>query len=215
MSALSYRSSTTLWRRWTIATAIGELGGFAVPALVGVLATVLALSDMQRFLPLVIAGAGEGAALGIAQVYVLRHVLDQHDRRRWIGFTALAAALAWALGLLPSMLGNIALISVPIRIVSVLVLGSVFLVSIGGAQWLVLRHYVGHAGWWIAINALAWPLGVAVPVLSLSLIPDDSSPLVMTITGLLSGLGMGLVVGAITGGVLVRLLRHQRVAQLI
>jgi hypothetical protein len=54
-------------------------------------------------------------------------------------------------------------------------------------------------------NALAWPLGVAVPVLAISLAPDGTPLLAMIAIGLASGMMMGLVVGAITGLVLRRL----------
>ena len=32
----------------------------------------------------------------------------------------------------------------------------------GGVQWLVLRQYVRHAGWWVLVSALAWAAAWAV-----------------------------------------------------
>ncbi len=74
-----------------------------------------------------------------------------------------------------------------------------FLLSMGGAQWLVVRHHVTHAGWWIAANAVAWPIGVTVPVVGMTLIPDGAAAASMAAVGVLSGLLMGLIVGALTG----------------
>ena len=52
---------------------------------------------------LVGAGAVEGATLGAAQLAGMG--ARRPDPRKWIGATALGAALAWAIGLLPSTLG--------------------------------------------------------------------------------------------------------------
>jgi VIT1/CCC1 family predicted Fe2+/Mn2+ transporter len=84
--------------------------------------------------------------------------------------------------------------------------GMIFLCAIGGAQWWVLRRSVAHAGWWVLANAVAWPVGVAVSVVGMALLPDSTGALVMLVMGVICGLLMGAVVGAITGIALVRLL---------
>jgi hypothetical protein len=86
-------------------------------------------------------------------------------------------------------------------------LGILFLLSMGGAQWLALRRYVRRAGWWIAANAVAWPIGVAMPFITIGIIPDDSPVALMITAEIVGGVLMGVVVGAITGVVLVWLLR--------
>lgn len=60
---------------------------------------------------------------------------------------------------------------------------------VGVLQWLLLRHEVKAAGWWIVANTIAWPL---------SLIP-------------IMGTNLGLpVTGALTGLVLMWLLNHPK-----
>ncbi|HEY0602166.1 MAG TPA: hypothetical protein VGD58_04600 [Herpetosiphonaceae bacterium] len=203
------RQRIALWWRWTLATAAGELVGFAVPALIGVLAAMFSLSDRVRLVPLVLAGMGEGAILGLAQWLALRSILPKVAGRSWVGVTTLAAGLAWTIGLVPSTFADLQALSVPLRVTTFAMLGVVFLLSIGGAQWLILRRLIPRAGWWIPANAIAWPLGVAVPVLGLSLLPDTASVGTMLGIGIGCGMLMGLVVGAITGVVLLALL-HDR-----
>jgi hypothetical protein len=194
-----------IWLRWTIAVALGELVGFAIPALAGAIAMALILPDTAVTVAVVVAGVGEGAVLGLFQWLALRHSLPVSGRA-WIGATALAAGVAWVLGMALSALAQQDTLGIFPLIALATLLGVVFLLSMGGAQWVVLRHYVAHAGWWVVANAVAWPLGVAVPVVGMALVPDGASATIIAIVGVLCGLLMGVVVGAITGGVLARLL---------
>jgi hypothetical protein len=76
--------------------------------------------------------------------------------------------------------------------------------ALGGAvrgilQWLVLRGKVSRAGWWVLASTVGWALGMTVS----RVIPwgDDSDVLLpMVVTG--------AVMGAVTGGALVWLLRQ-------
>jgi|GEM_PF-4337060 len=61
-----------LWAGWTLATAAGELIGFAIPAAVGATVVAVGIADGPRFPLLVAAGVAEGAILGLAQWLVLR-----------------------------------------------------------------------------------------------------------------------------------------------
>ena len=65
----------------------------------------------------------------------------------------------------------------------------------------------------MAANAVAWPLGVAMPFILLALVPDASPFWVWAVAGIASGVLMGLIVGAMTGLVLVRLRRINRSRQ--
>ena len=91
--------------------------------------------------------------------------------------------------------------------IGAVVFGGGLLVSIGVPQWLVLRRHLRHAGWWVLANALAWSLGLAVPFVALALVPDAAPFWVWAATGIVSGLLMGLVVGALTGLALLWLMR--------
>ena len=78
---------------------------------------------------------------------------------------------------------------------------------LGLFQWLVLRHHVPRAGWWVLANALAWIAGLAVGIGGPSLFQDWSSMGAVIAMGTIIGLSMGGLVGAITGLALVWLLR--------
>lgn len=216
--AMLQQAVRDLWLWWVVATAVGELVGFAVPAIIGpaaawamrgMVGTSAAITVVGVA---VLAGSGEGAILGFAQGLILRRYIQNMAQWKWVLATAVAAALAWAIGMLPSTLQDVANIDITkvnliIFISAAVLLGIVFLLSIGFAQWLVLRRHVGKAGWWILANAIAWPVGVTVPAIGLSLVPDGSPMVVWIIVGIVSGALMGIVVGAITGTWLVWLLR--------
>jgi hypothetical protein len=197
----------SMWLRWTLATAAGELFGFAIPALAGAAAAWLAIGQVAMSGLLVVAGLGEGAVLGLAQWLALRPSLPNLPGRAWVLATALAAGIAWTLAMSLVTLGELNVLGRAALVMLALPFGIIFLCSIGGAQWWVLRRSVAHAGWWVLANAVAWPIGVAVPVVGMVLLPDTAGALTMLLVGVICGLLMGVVVGAITGFVLVRLLR--------
>jgi hypothetical protein len=206
MNALTMsQTGWSFWKRWVLAMTAGECAGFAIPAAVGMVAYVLRFPDWILFSLLIVAGILEGTVLGIAQWLILRHVIPTVPRRAWVLATALAAGFAWMLGLLASTVGSRLLDHVWLLVSGGIVLSSLFLVSMGGAQWLVLRHHIAGAERWIIASAIAWPLGVAVPVAALSLIPDGAPAAVLGVVGVFSGIGMGAVVGALTGFALVHM----------
>jgi hypothetical protein len=197
-----------LWQRWTLATALGELLGFAVPALVGPLALALNLDDLFFSIAVVIAGAFEGAILGSFQWWVLKRYLPNMTRFEWALATALAAVLAYSAAMVATNVGDLSRFNWLILALGASVLGVIFLLSMGFFQWLVLRRYLPHSGHWITANAIAWPLGVLIPVVGIMLVPDGSATLVFVVVGIGCGVLMGLVVGAITGWELITLWRN-------
>ena len=139
---------------------------------------------------------------------MLRGELVGFDRRSWV----LATALAASLGLLPSSLGDrLTDISLAVLIPASVVLGFALLLSLGVAQWWVLRRYVRPAALWIPANVIAWlvGLGLSVPLMSVLLTEETTTPAAIAI-GLGAGLVMGITVAAVTGGFLVRILRRSR-----
>lgn len=212
LTADALRAERTLWRRWVVATTLGELAGFTVPAAVGAIVYALDVHPATLFGSLVIAGAAEGALLGLAQAHVLGRELAGFDHPAWVGATALAAAFAWSLGLLPSSLGE-QIEDVPLVVVIPVgvVLGVVLLVSIGVAQWWVLRRYVPRSAVWIAANAVAWLVGLGLSVTLMSvLLTEDTAAAAAIAIGVGAGLVMGLTVAAGTGWSLVRILGRAR-----
>ena len=149
--------------------------------------------------------------LGWGQASVLRRALPGLPGRRWIVATAIAAVIAYMLGLVPSTFhDSITSWPMPIIVAGAVVLGTALLASIGTAQWLILRHHVAGAGQWIAATALAWAvglgvfLGFATPLWQ----PGQPTGLVVLI-GVGGGLLMAATTSAITGLALRRLLGRQ------
>jgi hypothetical protein len=108
--------------------------------------------------------------------------------------------------MLPSTISNVVATPTWFWIVFGLIGVPVFLLSIGGAQWFELRKHIDKAWIWIIANAIAWPLGVVIPVFGIQLVPDSSAVWVFVLAGITSGVLMGAAVGAITGLFLMKLL---------
>jgi hypothetical protein len=198
-----------LWRAWLGWVTAGEIAGFAIPALVGsVMATAPATAQLPGFLT---AGAAEGAILGYAQARVLRRALPGLSPLRWTVATSLGATLAWAAGMTPGYTWSyLEAAPLPVLVAGSVLLGSVLLFAIGVAQWLVLRHLLPRAGWWVPATAVAWLAGLAgfAAVSTPLWRPDQPWPLTAAV-GVLAGAVMAAVMAAVTGVALVRLLAGQ------
>ncbi|WP_457254230.1 hypothetical protein [Pedococcus sp. P5_B7] len=194
------------WVRWTVA---GELVGFVAPAVLGVVSAEW--SSRAAIPTMVAAGAVEGVMLGAAQAHALAPSIPGLRSARFAGLTALAAALAYVLGMLPSTLGA-RLVEAP-RVPVVLagtVAGAVLLASIGTAQWLELRRHVGKAWTWIATTAAAWLAGlVAFLLIATPLWHPGQRPAVVVLIGLVAAGAMATTVALVTGLALQRLLTHR------
>jgi hypothetical protein len=200
------------YRRWVVATTCGELAGFTNPAIVGATAASADVGQSVSMVLLVLAGVGEGTALGWAQSRMLRRELPELRTGGWIRATAAGAAVAWAIGMLPSTFSRQLLELWPPLLVALGALaGVVLLATIGFAQWLVLRRHVDRSGSWVVANALAWVAGLAVVFAAIGIAPGDS-PILIAVFGVLGGVGMGLTVGLVTGLFLVRLLDRAKPA---
>jgi hypothetical protein len=126
----------------------------------------------------------------------------------WTARTAAAAALAWAIGMAPNALVDVLPDLAPVvQVATAMAAGTVLLVSIGAAQWTVLRRHVPHAADWIGWTALGWLAGlvvflaVATPLWQ----PGQSAGLVFAV-GALAGCLMAATMAAVAGRGLVRLL---------
>ncbi len=198
-SDLASRDIRQSWFRWTTA---GEFAGFLAPALAG------ALTSSPQLL--VLAGVIEGAVLGAAQSVVLRRVDRTLQPRHWIGATALAAGCAWAIAML-AVHSSKQLNTLPLAAIVPLaaVAGTGVLLSLGIAQWFVLRGHFPNAHTWIWANALAWGAGLVVfTAFTTPLWQPDQSPELIALIGALGGLLMAATMAAITGTALARLVRR-------
>ena len=118
-----------------------------------------------------IARVTAGLLAGAVQSVVLVHRVPR--AWRWI----LATAIGWPAGV------AIALALAGTGVFAGLVIGA----ATGTAQWALLRREVEWAGWWIAISALAWAIG-------LSLAPSGDAVLLprVVLSGTLSSMMTGI-----------------------
>ncbi|MFH0768106.1 MAG: hypothetical protein V1932_00875 [Chloroflexota bacterium] len=211
-------SDKKYWLDWTIACGIGEFIGIAVAAGVGFL-VLGSIGESQttgyRILVIVImmlAGIIEGLVTGFFQWLVLRRKLLSMKTRNWLIPTALGAATAWALGMLPSVFflpevstsNNVepsGLQIVLLATVSGLILGAIF----GIFQWLELRRHVDKASRWVLANSSGWVIGLAIIYLGASIPSAETSLTIVILIGAISGLLAGFAVGAVTGLCLIQL----------
>lgn len=203
----------TLLRTWVWSVTVAECLGFSAPATAGaVSADWPALAAVGLLVP---AGAVEGAMLGWAQARLLRRVLVPFAAGRFVVATSVAAAFAYAVAMVPVVLGD-RLLRVPVPLLLLLgaLLGAMLLTSIGVAQWMVLRASVPRSASWIATTAGAWVVGllaftaVTTPLWQ----PGQQVPLVVAI-GLLGGVVMAAAVASVTGLGMLRLLSRARVSR--
>lgn len=185
-----------MWFWWVTA---GEFSGFTVPAVLGAVNSLPAL--------LVAAGLAEGAVLGWTQAHVLRRALPGFSVVRWTTATALAAGFAWAVAMSMSANGE-RLASWPVAVLVPLaaIAGMAVLLSIGSAQWLVLRHHVERAHRWIWATALAWGAGLVVFLaVATPLWQPGQGLLLRAVIGVVAGLLMAATMAAVTGAAITRL----------
>jgi uncharacterized integral membrane protein len=196
-----------LWRRWTITVGAGELAGFTAPAFAGAVLADASAGPGVTYVALLAAGAVEGWCLGYAQAWAVRDHIRALPRRAFAAATAAAAVLAYAVGMLPSSLGD-RLDSAPVAVLvaGAVVGGGLLLFSIGGAQWLVLRRIGLARWWWVAVTAAAWLAGLAVFMLVATPLWREGQPLAVTVlVGVFAGALMAAAVAGLTGLAAVRL----------
>ncbi|MDQ3854907.1 MAG: hypothetical protein M3281_00760, partial [Chloroflexota bacterium] len=140
---------------------------------------------------------------------VRRRYLPWLTRRAWATASAIGAAVCWALGmtigayLAPSSEPGPLAVTVAAGL-----LGAFAGALLGAAQWVVLRHHLPGAAWWIAANALGWVLGMVVAFGGMGLIPADVPIVLSAALGAGTGATMALSPAAATGFALAILLRR-------
>lgn len=114
----------------------------------GVLALSLA-GSMDDVVSAALGGLLAGAVIGAAQWLVLHHYLGIDAA--WILATASGLALGNAVGAVLTGAGT--------GINDLITIGAVAGISVGTAQWALLRERLRYAGFWVPVLAVAWPLG--------------------------------------------------------
>lgn len=129
---------------------------------------------------------------------MLANYIKGFNKSNWIKATAVGAGVAWLIGMLPSTFGDyVSSIPVWLLIPIGLVLSCLLLISIGAAQYFVLRNYVTNASKWIWINVIACLVGLIVVCGFIFAAPDG---FFWTLSfSLIGGFGMAFTMAIITG----------------
>lgn len=181
--------------RWILAVSSGEGLGFAIATTVAVLTIVGGIDGPARLAFVIIGGAFEGVALALGQYLGMRE--GRPVAWRWIGATALAAAIAWTLGMLPSTIGVD--LGSPVGLIAIGVGAIVLLGSIPVAQWLVLDR--AHTFRWVPVNAGAWAVSIAWTFAPSPFI-DERSPILLVVSlYVVAGILMAVTFACLTAGV--------------
>lgn len=158
----------------------------------------------------------EGVLVGYAQGAVLRQRLPSLPIRRWVRATAIGAGAAWILGMIPSTVAALSESSGasspppfegPLVYVAAAGMGLTLGVILGLPQWLQLRAYAKRSLRWVGANAIAWAAGMVIIFAGAGSTPANASVgLVIAIIAAVC-LFAGLVVGAVHGLILIRILK--------
>ncbi len=176
-----------------MAVTAGEAIGFAVAAAIAIGTVMVAMPEPWRHLVVIAGGSVEGALLGAAQIVGMG--ARRPEARAWIGSTAVGAAIAWSIGMLPSTVGLE--FAAPLGVLMIAVGALVLLASLPVVQWLTIRHRQ-HALRWIFVNMGAWAIAV-LWTFAPSPIVDESTPLgVLIAVYVVAGLLMAGTVAALT-----------------
>jgi hypothetical protein len=216
----------TLWLRWVVANALGEIFGLGGTFAVGVLVLIRlgnqpgVLIVLITFLIAVLSGAIEATIVGLAQWWAMRPWFPAITRRDWWWATLVGALAAYVLGYLPSTIMNLgeqaaqvqpaapAAATEPAQWIVLLLAAGMGLLTgavLSFAQWLALRKQVARAGWWIPANMLAWMVGMPVIFWGIDA-AQKGGPTWQALLLMVGVLGLaGALVGAIHGLCLVKL----------
>ena len=200
------RDLAGLRRDWTLAMVIGELIGFVAPAVTGATLAAIGAPDAVLVVGLTIAGLVEGAAIGTAQAVVLADHAPEVDRRAWVVATVIAAGFAWFVGMGGGALMGGTSVAPAVLLVLLVPVWTAALLSMGFAQWLVLRRTIPRSGRWVPVTSGAWLLGMMVPIVGLTAAPNAWPAWAHVVIAVASAVVMGLIVGLLTGHTLHRLL---------
>lgn len=182
---------------WIKACVFGELLGFVPPALVGAFLYWLAAPEALLVAGLVLAGCAEGAILGEFQSRVIKSAFPAVTR--WTAATAAAAGIAWLAGMGGS---SVVQAAGPLSLLAVVPAWIVGLLAMGVLQSRRLSAAV-DASAWIPRTTVAWLIGVAIPVVALSIVPNDAALAVHIAVAVVAAVAMGAIVGVIAAGTLV------------
>jgi hypothetical protein len=188
--------------RWVRYVVLGESLGFLLPVSGFALSAAFGLEGWSTWALLVLFGAGEGALLGLSQSLALLETSAEVPVGRWVGATAVAASVAWSIGMLPSTLGDVGVAidwGAPLTWVIVGVAGLVLLATIPLAQWPFLVGRLPRAWRWVPLNMVAWLAGLVFTLLPSRFVDESTPAVVMFVLFAIAGVLMATTVAFITG----------------
>jgi len=190
--------------RWVVASAIGLFVGFTIYFML-----VVGFTAEQGFilktLVSAVSGAALGAAVGGAQLFVLRREVS--GMNRWMVANLVGGAVGGVVALpLAVAMGDAAGFNMAVFAGSI-VLG----LSLGIAQVVILREHLSGSGWWILAHASGIPLGWALgrglgESVYNQVVRGAGESTAQVIARLITVILFFGGYGVITGGILVRLL---------
>lgn len=200
------------WLAWVFVTAVAATGGWFLSGAVGFVTLLIGL---------IFAGAIVGGCLGAVQGWLLQHYNPGGLFPVWASWP-LVTALGSGVGFVVSVAILLALsVTAPaqssIARWLLLVPPAVGVGLLATMQWLILRQVVSRALWWIPANLVGWGAGIYAtavtiwPLYDQLSAGDDGPGLPRGYWIIFVGTTLTTVVAnAITGLVLVWLLRHPR-----
>lgn len=177
----------TFWLMWVLANAVGWIIGMSVVWVLGFVIDPLTRGGL-RLMAWGVVGAGVGAIFGVNHWFLFRP-LGAKAIGRWANWWFLATVIGWSVALMVVIgLGTGEELGFAVT-------GAVIGISVGIPQWFVLRVYAQRAEWWGLGNTVGWILGLAV-------LADFNQALGFPLVGVISG--------AVTGTMMIWLLRNPR-----
>ena len=192
---------------WIAATTAAETIGMTAAATASVIAgRVVAdpssASGVAASLGIVVVGGlMEGAALGILPAIVLRRWVPQFRRAWWFVATVLVAGLGWAGASVPGALtpGDGEAPPQAFVLAAAAGLGLAMGAALGAAQAPAFRDGAQRPWRWVWMSAVAWTPTMVVMFVGATL-PDASwSPGSIILTGAVTGIIAGALLGLMTG----------------
>ena len=173
------------WLQWVLTGGVAWVVGMAAGAAMSQSADGAAV--------MVVGWTVIGSVIGVQQWFVLRQRLQYAGW--WPVVSAVGVAVGWFVGVIVKWVAG----------VSASIAGVVTGAMIGIMQWFVLRRCVYRAGWWVLASAVSTSVGWVVIE---SVIKVVGWPVDRLMVARTTVVGVGAVSGAITGFVLIWLLRH-------
>jgi len=195
--------------RWVVASAIGLFVGFTIYFML-VMGFTAEQGFILRTLVSMVSGAALGAAVGGAQLFILRNEVS--GMNRWMGANLVGGAAGGVVALpIANAVGEIMDFNMAVFAGSI-VLG----LFLGIAQVVILREHLPGSGWWVLAHTAGIPLGWALgrglgESVYNQVVGGAGESTAQVIARLITVILFFGGYGVITGGILVRLLNRKSI----